>query len=126
MRTVILNNGVEMPVLGIGTSMMEEEDCEEEFEAYLSRIRERYDEIISGLGLSLDLSGEFKVIRENFMKKTGRDYAASRGEYLNGRIMAEYLGYTFIDAADVIFFDEDGNFDAEKTDQVLGKVLAET
>lgn len=85
-------------------AIMEEEDCEEEFEAYLSRIRERYDEIISGLGLSLDLSGEFKVIRENFMKKTGRDYAASRGEYLNGRIMAEYLGYTFIDAADVIFF----------------------
>ncbi len=107
-------------------AFMEEEDCAEEFETRLSQIKTRYDEIINGLKLSLDLSEEFKQIRENFMKKTGRDYAASRGEYLNGRIMAEYLGYTFIDAADVIFFDEDGHFDAEKTDQVLGKVLSET
>ena len=51
------------------------------------------------------------MIRENFCKKVGRDYAASRGEYLNGIIMAAYLGYEFIDAADVIFFDAAGNFD---------------
>ena len=102
-----------------GVAIMEEEECEEEFESRLEKIKERYDEIIEGLGLSMDLTDEFRMIRENFIRKTGRDYAASRGEYLNGRIMAEYLGYPFIDAADVIFFDEDGNFDAKKTDQVL-------
>lgn len=108
-----------------GVAIMEEEECEEEFESRLEKIKERYDEIIEGLGLSMDLTDEFRMIRENFIRKTGRDYAASRGEYLNGRIMAEYLGYPFIDAADVIFFDEDGNFDAKKTDQVLAEVLAE-
>lgn len=109
-----------------GAAITEEEDCEEAFESRLSQIRARYDEIISGLGLSLDLGEEFKEIRKNFLKKSGRDYAASRGEYLNGRIMAEYLGYPFIDAADVICFDENGSFDAEKTDRLLGNALAAT
>ena len=66
-----------------------------------------------------------RCIRKNFLAKIGRDYAASRGEFLNGKIMAEYLGYTFIDAAEVVFFDEEGNFDAEKTDEVLTAKLAD-
>ena len=73
--------------------------------------------------LSLSLDKEFQIIRENFSKKIGRDYAASRGEYLNGRIMADYLGYEFIDAAEVIFFDENGDFDAQKTDRILSERL---
>ena len=109
-----------------GAALTDEEDFSEEFEDRLSQIRKRYEEIIEGLGISLDLEEEFLEIREKFLKKTGRDYAASRGEYLNGRIMAEYLGYTFIDAADVIFFDASGNFDAEKTDRILAEVLSQT
>ena len=101
-----------------------EEEQEEEFEALLQAIKERYDEIISGLGLHLDLEPEFRVIRENFSRKIGRDYAASRGEYLNGLVMAEYLGYEFIDAAEVIFFKESGNFDARKTNRVLSERLS--
>ena len=66
---------------------------------------------------------EFEIIRDNFAKKAGRDYAASRGEYLNGIIMANYLGYEFIDAAEVIFFDEEGKFDADKTDEILSERL---
>ena len=76
--------------------------------------------------LTISLDDEFKTIRENFSKKIGRDYAASRGEYLNGIIMAAYLGYEFIDAAEVIFFDEEGEFDAEKTNEVLSERLAHT
>lgn len=101
----------------------EDEDTENHFEELLSGIRERYDSIISGLSLSLSLDEEFQIIRENFSKKAGRDYAASRGEYLNGKIMAAYLGYEFIDAAEVIFFDENGNFDGKKTDRVLSERL---
>lgn len=97
----------------------EDEDTEESFEELLSEIKERYDSIIKGLSLSVSLDKEFQIIRENFSKKVGRDYAASRGEYLNGILMAAYLGYEFIDAAEVIFFDENGNFDAEKTNLVL-------
>ena len=96
------------------------------FDKELAAIKARYDEIISGLGLKLDLSGEFQTIRENFAAKAGSDYAASRGEYLNGIVMANYLGYEFIDSATVIFFDENGDFNAEKTNQVLRARLEKT
>ena len=93
------------------------------FSKELKAIETRYNEIIKGLGLSISLAEEFKVIKEKFKNKAGSDYAASRGEYLNGIIMAAYLGYTFIDSAEVIFFDEEGNFDADKTNKILGERL---
>lgn len=96
----------------------------EEFSKELAEIEARYNEIIEGLGLTFSLKDEFAVIKKNFSLKAGSDYAASRGEYLNGRVMAAYLGYEFIDAAEVIFFHEDGSFNAEKTDTVLSKRLA--
>ena len=103
-----------------------DDEYEEEFEEQMSAIRARYDEITEGLGLSIDLSDEFKTIRTMFSQKAGRDYAASRGEYLNGILMAEYLGYEFIDAAEVICFDENGNFDGERTNSILAKRLEDT
>ena len=99
---------------------------EEEFEEQLKEIKARYKGIIKGLKLDLSLDAEFKIIEENFSKKVGRDYAASRGEYLNGIIMAAYLGYEFIDAAEIIVFDEAGEFDAFSTDKLLSERLAET
>ncbi len=98
-------------------------DKGEDFSKALADIKARYQEIIDGLGLSLSLDSEFEVIEANFKAKAGSDYAASRGEFLNGIIMANYLGYDFIDAATVIFFDENGNFDQAKTDKVLGAEL---
>ena len=98
---------------------------EKDFSKELADIRERYQEIIDGLELTLDLSDEFSVIEKKFREKAGSNYAASRGEYLNGIVMAKYLGYTFIDSAEVIFFDEDGNFDANRTNDVLSERLAE-
>ncbi len=99
-------------------------DEDKDFSKELAAIKVRYDEIISGLNLKLDLTDEFKTIETNFKNKAGSNYAASRGEYLNGRIMAEYLGFEFIDSATVIFFDDNGDFDAEKTNDVLSKRLA--
>ncbi|WP_313073295.1 aspartate kinase [Lacrimispora sp.] len=93
------------------------------YKKILEKIRERYDEIIGGLNLNLNLDFEFSTIEENFLKQAGKDYAASRGEYLNGMVMAEYLGYEFIDAAEVIFFDTDGSFLADLTDKELGDRL---
>lgn len=95
-----------------------------DFAKELTAIKARYQEIIDGLKLKLSLEDEFKTIEKNFKEKAGRDYAASRGEYLNGIVMANYLGYEFIDAATVIFFDENGNFDAAKTDAALSARLA--
>ncbi len=97
---------------------------DKDFSKQLKAIKSRYDEIISGLKLDMSLDEEFKIIERNFKEKAGSDYAASRGEYLNGRIMSKYLGFEFIDAADVIFFNEDGEFDSEKTNDVLGRRLA--
>ena len=102
------------------------EDAERDFEEQLEAIKERYNSIIRGLNLDLSLDEEFKTIRTNFSKKIGRDYAASRGEYLNGIIMAAYLGYEFIDAAEVIVFDENGNFDGDKTHKILSERLENT
>jgi len=99
---------------------------EEEFEEQLKEIKSRFKEIIKGLKLNLSLDTEFKTIEENFSKKIGRDYAASRGEYLNGIIMAAYLGYEFIDAAEIIVFDESGDFDASATNNILSERLAKT
>ncbi len=98
-------------------------EAEEEFKPKLKKIKDRYDAIINGLNLKLSLEEEFRIIAENFAKKAGSDYAASRGEYLNGIIMAVYLGYEFIDAAEVVFFNENGEFDADKTDKVLSARL---
>ncbi|MDD6170367.1 MAG: aspartate kinase [Lachnospiraceae bacterium] len=101
-----------------------EED--KDFRVQLKKIKERYDSIINGLALKLSLEEEFKVIETNFKNKAGKDYAASRGEYLNGIVMANYLGYEFIDSAEVIFFDENGNFMSEKTNEVLSARLQKT
>ena len=97
----------------------------EDFGGLLKQIKARYNEIIGGLNLKLSLDEEFEVIAENFDNKAGSDYAASRGEYLNGLIMAAYLDYPFLDAAEVIRFSEDGNFDAGRTDKILGERLKE-
>lgn len=96
-----------------------------DFKKELSAIEERYQEIIDGLKLTLSLKAEFQEIEKNFKNKAGENYAASRGEYLNGIIMADYLGFEFIDAAEVIRFQDSGEFDAELTNDILGKRLQE-
>lgn len=98
-------------------------DKGEDFSKALGKIKERYQEIIDGLGLKLSLDKEFQTIEKNFKQKAGSDYAASRGEYLNGIIMAKYLGYTFVDAAEVIRFREDGEHDAEETNRLMRERL---
>ncbi len=99
---------------------------ESEFQGTFEEIRQRYQDIIDGLGLQISLEEEFAIIEKNFEKQIGVDYAASRGEYLNGILLAHYLGFDFIDAKDVIFIDEYGNYDKKKTDSVLSQRLLES
>ena len=98
-------------------------EADKDFSKEMAAIKARYQEIIDGLKLDLSLEDAFKTVEKNFKAKAGKDYAASRGEYLNGIIMASYLKFEFIDAANVIFFDEDGKFDADKTNEVLSARL---
>lgn len=94
---------------------MENKSIESAFNA----IEERYNGIIRDLGLDISLNDEFDKIKKNIIAKSGSEYAASRGEYLNGIIIAKLLGYEFIDAAEVIVFDENGVFCNEKTQPKL-------
>ena len=89
----------------------------------LQAIHERYDEIIQGLNLNLSLDEDFEEIQANFEAGIGVEYAASRGEYLNGKIMAASLDWPFIDAADVIRFHDDGTLDMQMTDDLIKKAL---
>ena len=73
-------------------------------EEHYAKIKDRYNSIIEGLGLDLDLSGEYEYIKNAILHNSGRDFTASRGEYLNSIILAKYLGFDFIDAENVIFF----------------------
>ena len=98
---------------------------EKDFSEVLEQIAARYQEIIDGLGLKLSLQEEFTKIAENFKQKAGKEYAASRGEYLNGIVMADYLGFSFIDAASVIVFHKDGSLNTERTRKVLSARLVD-
>ncbi len=97
-----------------------------DFAKAFAPVRERYDSIINELGLDLDLNDEYVRIGADFRSGASRDYAASRGEYLNGIVLAKYLGFEFIDAAKGIFFDSKGNFDGDITNACLGAILERT
>ncbi len=89
----------------------------------LNAIKARYDEIINGLGLDFSLDRDFEEIERALTEAPSLDFAASRGEHLNGKIMANYLGYEFIDPFDVIFFNSEGALNSYKTYKVLAERL---
>lgn len=95
----------------------------ENIDILFNEITERYNDIVKELGLKVSLEKEFSKIRNAMYGMAGRDYAASRGEYLNAILLADYLGYDFIDSADVIFFNNDGSFNSEYTNEVLSRRL---
>ena len=96
-----------------------------DFSDKLKKIQERYQEIIDGLDLDFSLKDDFKIIEENFRNGAGMDYAASRGEFLNGKVMAAYLDIPFVDAAEVVRFNEDGSFNDEVTNELLSDRLSD-
>ena len=96
---------------------------QENIDEYYKNIAKRYNDIIDDLGLNFDISGELEYIKNALQHRSGRDFAASRGEYLNGLILAKYLGYDFIDAENVIFFKDNGSFDEELTNKIMGEEL---
>ncbi|HKL80759.1 MAG TPA: aspartate kinase [Mobilitalea sp.] len=94
-----------------------------DFDKEFNAIEDRYNAIIKDLSLDLSLDEEFKNIKYLFAHSAGRDYAASRGEYLNGIILAKYLGFPFLDTVGLLYFNEAGEFDLERTISKLGPRL---
>ena len=95
-----------------------------DFSETLSKIKARFEEIVKGLRCeSISLDDEFETITRCLKEGATPDYAASRGEYLNGKILASHLGFEFVDAAEVIRFHADGTFDPETTNVLMGMRL---
>ncbi len=97
----------------------------ENFDDDFNAIEERYNTIIRDLSLDLSLDDEFKYIKDSFAHKAGRDYAASRGEYLNSILLAKYLDFPFLDTVGLLYFNESGEFDLERTISKLEPKLKE-
>ena len=95
----------------------------DDFDAMFQKISERYWEIAQELSLSVNLQPYLEEIHAQIVAGANADYCASRGEYLNGILLANYLGFRFLDAAEVIFFDKNGVLDSEKTNRRLAKRL---
>ena len=94
------------------------------FDEVFDKIVRRYMEIADDLGVDMDVMGMLSDTRASMIEKASPDFCASRGEYMNGRLMAAYLGWDFIDPADFIKFDRHGTFASEWTNETLSEELA--
>ncbi len=87
------------------------------------KIENRYRDIIRDLRMDYSMEDEFAGIKTALLHHASSDYIASRGEYLNAKLLAHYLELPFIDAEDCIYFDEKGQWDAEETNRELEELL---
>ena len=89
----------------------------------LHTIEQRLIEIRDELGLKCPIEEELKALEARLSKDMSVDELVSRGEYFTSKLLAEYLGYAFVDAADCVFFGFDGLIDREKTDAAIAAAL---
>ena len=85
------------------------------FRDVFDRIAERYVDIAFELAIKFDLVPHLEEVYSRIAAGEGVDYAASRGEYLNGLLVSEYLGFAFVDPAEMVCFDQNGKFNPELT-----------
>ena len=98
---------------------VEKGDCSETF----AKIKKRFHAIVEELGLDMDIEAVLLETEREIDRRKSVDFTASRGEYLNARIVAAALGVPFIDAQDVIFFDAKGRFDEKKSYPLISRAL---
>ena len=90
-----------------------------DYEKVLADIQSRFEDIVSELGVDIFLESEMDTLRHHLMESPEKDFVLSRGEYLNSRILAEYLDFTFVDPAWCVYFDEEGNLDGRLTRRTM-------
>ena len=98
-------------------------EARENFTDTLTGIQDRFEEIVSELGVAFDIAGEIAELNKNLLFNKGRDFIASRGEYIIAKILAAYLGWNFLDAAKVIFFNNDGTLNEAQTFTAISQNL---
>ena len=95
----------------------------ENIEPIFQRVRERYLSIAEKLGLSFPIDRELDEVDRLIREGASEDFCASRGEYLNGLLLSDYLDFAFLDPKDLVFFNDDGTFDSERTNSVMAEKL---
>ena len=96
-----------------------------DYQDTFDKIAARYMDIAEELHLGLDLGAALDAVNEGIGAGASADWCASRGEYLSGLLLADYLGWRFLDPVQGIFFDQSGRFDAERTQVTLSALLAD-
>lgn len=94
------------------------------FDDVFKLISQRYIDIVNELSINIDIESHLNKVKEDIANGASEDYAASRGEYLNGLVLAKFLGFEFVDAAELVLFDDKGHFNLDKTLEVVNKKLA--
>lgn len=93
--------------------------CDENF----AKIAERFCGIVRELSVDLDIQNILKETKARMESEKSADFTASRGEYLSARVMAALLEASFIDSEDVVFFDENGKFDDDRSYKAIAKAI---
>ncbi len=95
----------------------------EPFEEALLAIKSRFQDILDDLNMNFPLDHEIDKLRTHLSDTPDKDYMASRGEYLNSRILADFLGFHFVDPAWCVSFSSNGDFDEPMTKRAMGAAL---
>ena len=95
------------------------------FEEVFGIIAGRYEQIVSELALNVPIKALLNEIRTRIKAGESADYCASRGEFLHGHIVAAFLGYTYVDPAEMVLFDERGAFLPEETNRKVAERLSQ-
>ena len=100
-------------------AVQEKGECKKEMDV----IRKRFADIEEGLGIDIKSSQQIDEIEEKVLKCKTADYVASRGEYLSAQVLAAYLDYEFVDTANLIKFNEDGELMLDYSADLIRKRL---
>ena len=101
-------------------------EARENFQDTLTDIQARFEEIVNELGVNFNISGEIAELNKTLLFGKTRDIIVSRGEYIIAKILAAYLGWTFMDAAKLFFFNNDGSLNEAQTFTVISQNLSRT
>ena len=93
------------------------------YEQVLQVVKERFLGLEADLGLSVGIVEEFRAIEAEIQNGVSADYLASRGECLSAKVIAAFLGYQFVDAANLVLFNAKGKFLHEETNNALAAEL---
>lgn len=101
-------------------------ESRESFQDTLTDIQTRFEEIVNDLGINFNIAGEIAELNKTLLFGKSRDMIASRGEYIIAKILAAYLGWNFIDAAKLFFFNNDGTLNETQTLTAISQILSKT